>query len=199
MDITPPPLPRTEILIDKNELLTIHQVATLLNISQRTLQRWDKNQRLPAIRLHARGQRLYRKSTIEEIIKNGLYLPNNAVIGASRNDENLNDINVNNEGNHEVGLIIELKKLGSSHKTTEEGRDAWKQIQSMIENLDKHASIDIDFREIEPIDKPWAKEFLLPLYQKYGNRMAFRNIANIGDLTWLELLGLYKRPPSPLD
>lgn len=55
--------------IELPQLLTIQQVAKMLNVHSETLRRWDKNGRLKAIRVGSRGDRHYRKEDIEKLIK----------------------------------------------------------------------------------------------------------------------------------
>ena len=52
-----------------SELLTIRQVAKILNVHSETLRRWDKSNKLRAIRVGQRGDRRFRKSDILKIIK----------------------------------------------------------------------------------------------------------------------------------
>lgn len=54
---------------DLPKLLTIRQVAEILNVHVETLRRWDKNGKLKAIRVNERGDRRYRPKDLEKIIK----------------------------------------------------------------------------------------------------------------------------------
>jgi len=49
------------------KLLTIRQVAEILNVHVETLRRWDKSGKLKAIRLNERGDRRYDPKDIESI------------------------------------------------------------------------------------------------------------------------------------
>ena len=54
------------------ELLTIRQVAKILNVHQTTLRRWDKKGKLKAIRVGTRrgvGERRYHRKDISKLIK----------------------------------------------------------------------------------------------------------------------------------
>lgn len=51
------------------KLLTIKQVAEILNVHVETLRRWDKRGKLKAIRVNERGDRRYRPKDIEKLIK----------------------------------------------------------------------------------------------------------------------------------
>lgn len=51
------------------KLLTIQQVAEVLNVHTETLRRWDKSGRLKAVRLGPRGDRRYNKANIEKLLK----------------------------------------------------------------------------------------------------------------------------------
>lgn len=61
------------MLKTKNELpklLTIRQVAEILNVHVETLRRWDKSDKLKAIIVNKRGDRRYDPSDLEVILKN---------------------------------------------------------------------------------------------------------------------------------
>lgn len=53
-----------------NNLLTIKETENILNVSKSTLQRWDKNGKLTALRTEG-GHRRYKLSDIESIIDSG--------------------------------------------------------------------------------------------------------------------------------
>ena len=46
------------------DLLTVREVAEILRVSPLTIKRWGKIGKLPAIRINARGDRLYRKEQV---------------------------------------------------------------------------------------------------------------------------------------
>ncbi|MCL5432353.1 MAG: MerR family transcriptional regulator [Patescibacteria group bacterium] len=51
------------------KLLTIRQVAEVLNVHVETLRRWDKSGKLKAIRVNERGDRRYKPEDLEKIMK----------------------------------------------------------------------------------------------------------------------------------
>jgi excisionase family DNA binding protein len=53
-------------------LLTIYQVAKILNMSPWTLRQWDKQGKLQAIRIGNRRDRRYRREIIISILSEGL-------------------------------------------------------------------------------------------------------------------------------
>lgn len=56
---------------DLEELLTIKQVATIMNVTPQTLRRWDKSGLLKAVRVGVRrgiGDRRYVKSDVRDYI-----------------------------------------------------------------------------------------------------------------------------------
>lgn len=55
-------------LDDLPDLLTIREVASLLRISPLTAKRWGKKGKLPAIRINSRGDRRYRKQTVQKLL-----------------------------------------------------------------------------------------------------------------------------------
>ena len=57
---------------NKNELpklLTIRQLAEILNVHVETLRRWDKNGKLKAIKVNDRGDRRYKPEDLEKLMK----------------------------------------------------------------------------------------------------------------------------------
>ena len=52
-----------------DKLLSLKETEKLLNVSKSTLQRWDKNGKLKAIRTEG-GHRRYRQSDVDKILKN---------------------------------------------------------------------------------------------------------------------------------
>lgn len=50
--------------------MRIREVAEMLGVNPETLRRWDRNGKLPAIKISQRGDRRYRKEDIENYIKN---------------------------------------------------------------------------------------------------------------------------------
>lgn len=55
--------------IELPQLLTIQQVAKMLNVHTETLRRWDKSGKLKAMRVGTRRDRRYRKEDIEKYIQ----------------------------------------------------------------------------------------------------------------------------------
>lgn len=53
-------------------LLTIDQVAQILNLSPWTLRQWDKQKKLIALRIGNRKDRRYKKEDILKVIEKGL-------------------------------------------------------------------------------------------------------------------------------
>lgn len=53
----------------KDELLTIRQVAEIFSVHQQTLRRWDTEGKLQAVRVGKLGHRKYRKSDIDKMLK----------------------------------------------------------------------------------------------------------------------------------
>ena len=51
-----------------DELLTLEQVANILNINKETLRRWDDSGKLKAVRIGSRKDRRYRKIDIIDFL-----------------------------------------------------------------------------------------------------------------------------------
>lgn len=54
---------------DLSKLLTLSEVAQILNVHPNTLRKWDKEGTLRAIRFGERGDRRYKREDIEKLIK----------------------------------------------------------------------------------------------------------------------------------
>lgn len=52
-----------------SELLTLEEVVDTLKVHKETLRRWDKSDKLKAVRISNRGDRRYRKVNVEKFIK----------------------------------------------------------------------------------------------------------------------------------
>lgn len=51
------------------KLLTIKQAAEVLNVHVETLRRWDKSDKLKAIRINKRGDRRYKPEDLKKMMK----------------------------------------------------------------------------------------------------------------------------------
>ena len=65
-------MPDKKSTIQLKYLLTISQVARVLNVSTMTLRRWDKKGLLKAIRVGSRGDRRYKREEIINILRSGM-------------------------------------------------------------------------------------------------------------------------------
>lgn len=52
----------------EKELLTINEVAKILDVHPETLRRWDNEGKLKAVRVGERGHRKYKKSEIQALL-----------------------------------------------------------------------------------------------------------------------------------
>lgn len=55
-----------------SSLLTLEQVAQVLNISPWTLRQWDNQKKLIAVRIGSRKDRRYRKEDVLKVLEDGL-------------------------------------------------------------------------------------------------------------------------------
>jgi excisionase family DNA binding protein len=58
-----------EFMANKIRLLRIREAAEMLGVNPETLRRWDRDGRLPAIKISKRGDRRYKRENIEKFIK----------------------------------------------------------------------------------------------------------------------------------
>ncbi|MDP4000762.1 MAG: MerR family transcriptional regulator [bacterium] len=56
------------------ELLTIREVTNLLNVHANTLRNWEKEGLIDVVRIGPRGDRRYKRNTIQEILNQTKYV-----------------------------------------------------------------------------------------------------------------------------
>lgn len=68
-------------------------------------------------------------------------------------------------------MILKLEKFGTTLITRELGSEAFKALQSTLQELSPNEELEIDFSGILTLSPSWADEFLTPLFTKLGERL----------------------------
>lgn len=160
------------------KLLTIDEVSKKLRVSHMTLRRWDKNGKLKAIQFHPHSKRLYKKEVVEAFM---IHRPPLEAVELTEKEE----------ASPEKTTKIELKSLGQHHESHEDAERDWQKIQDTLKTTAQNDTIEIDFTDTAPIGLKWTKGFLIPLHRHHKGKIRMINMNNLGDITMLELTGLY--------
>lgn len=85
-------------------------------------------------------------------------------------------------------MRIELKKFGSILVSRPNGREAILAFQPILKNVRNDEIIEVDFDEVVALGPSWADEFLIPLMEKYKDRVILLNTNNPSVKATLEIL-----------
>ena len=85
-------------------------------------------------------------------------------------------------------MVIELKKIGTTLISRQTGKEAFLAIQPILQNLKDGEVVEIDFEGVITFSPSWGAEFLMPLLDKYGESLVFKNTRNGSVQSTLEFL-----------
>ncbi len=85
-------------------------------------------------------------------------------------------------------MIIELKKFGTTLISRQTGREAFSAFNPILKGLRDGENIEVNFDGVITFSPSWGDEFLTPLLDKYGSRMALMNTNNPSVRATLEIL-----------
>ena len=85
-------------------------------------------------------------------------------------------------------MIIELKKFGTTLISRQTGKEAALASQSLFTGISESEPIEVDFDGVLTFSPSWGDEFLTPLLNKYGDRLALKNTSNPSVKATLEIL-----------
>lgn len=163
---------------NNEQMISIGDVAKLLDVVPKTLRRWDAVGILPATRLYPASRRYYRKVEIMTFIKKKSVLSDAAQVAKKVSGP----------------IVISLKSFGTKLSSSEDGKRAWQNFQVRLEEMPLDAMIEIDFSDVTDFYPDWAGEFLVPLHEIYGDQIEMINMQKTYFVTTLEILGLYRDP-----
>lgn len=85
-------------------------------------------------------------------------------------------------------MIIEVRKFGTTLVSRPSGKEAWLAFQPVLRTVPEHEEIVVDFAEVMVLTPSWADEFLTPLRNRFGQRVALVNIDNASVKATLAIL-----------
>ena len=88
-------------------------------------------------------------------------------------------------------MNILLKKFGTTLTSRQLGREASAALQPRLADLSKGEKLIIDFEGVQTFSPSWGDEFLMPLVQKYTEKVSLTHTQNRSvqaTLTFLENL-----------
>jgi len=85
-------------------------------------------------------------------------------------------------------MIIELKKFGTTLISRQTGREAFSAFNPVLKDLRDGENIEVNFDGVITFSPSWGDEFLTPLLDKYGSRLALMNTNNPSVRATLEIL-----------
>lgn len=87
-------------------------------------------------------------------------------------------------------MTIQLKKFGTVLTSRPAGKEALAAFLPYLNDVSEYETIDIDFEGVLVFSPSWADEFLMPLIEKYHNRLKLHNIDNPSVQATLKFLHL---------
>lgn len=85
-------------------------------------------------------------------------------------------------------MIIELKKFGNTLISRQAGREALAAFQPTLRDIGPEETIEINFEGVLTFSPSWADEFLTPLINEFGDRLALIETKNPSVRATLEIL-----------
>ncbi len=85
-------------------------------------------------------------------------------------------------------MIFELKKFGTTLTSRDSGREAYKAIESVLQNLQASEEIILDFKGVNTFSPSWGDEFVVSLIKNLQNRVILVNTQNKSVIETFKLL-----------
>ncbi|MBU1130777.1 DUF4325 domain-containing protein [Patescibacteria group bacterium] len=85
-------------------------------------------------------------------------------------------------------MDIYLKKFGVTLTSREDGNEALKAFQPSLKKAKDNEKILISFEGINTFSPSWGAEFLIPLYNRYKERLVLKNSENLSVQETVKLL-----------
>lgn len=85
-------------------------------------------------------------------------------------------------------MKIDLSKFGTTLISRPAGKEAFLALQPLLTNLKTAEKIEIDFSKVIVFTPSWADEFITPLTEKYGGKLALLNTQNSSVQATLKIL-----------
>ena len=85
-------------------------------------------------------------------------------------------------------MKLQLEKFGKTLISRELGSEAFKALQTTLRDLPPNEQLEIDFSGVLTFSPSWADEFLSPLLDKLGDRLALLPSDNLSVQATLKIL-----------
>ena len=85
-------------------------------------------------------------------------------------------------------MKIDLSKFGTTLVSRPSGKEAFLAFQAILRDLKKTEKIEIDFSKVIVLTPSWADEFITPLVELYGGKVALLNTKNLSVQATLKIL-----------
>lgn len=85
-------------------------------------------------------------------------------------------------------MILKLEKFGTTLISRELGREAFKAFQSTLMELPQNEELEIDFSGVFTLSPSWADEFLSPILDQIGERLALLPSDNLSVQATIKIL-----------
>lgn len=86
-------------------------------------------------------------------------------------------------------MTIFLKKFGTTLNGRQFGKESFAAFGPSLRDIKRDEEIIVDFEGVITFTPSWGDEFLGPLFNKFGKRLALKNTKNPSVQATLKLLG----------
>jgi len=85
-------------------------------------------------------------------------------------------------------MTIFLKKFGTTLNSRQFGKESFAAFEPSLRNIKDDEEITVDFEGVVTFTPSWGDEFLSALFNKFGERLVFKNTENPSVQATLKLL-----------
>ena len=75
-------------------------------------------------------------------------------------------------------MLISLQKFGTTLISRPAGKEAFLALRSLTKEINRDEKVEVDFAGVVVLTPSWADEFITPLVEQYGKRVALLNTKN---------------------
>ena len=85
-------------------------------------------------------------------------------------------------------MIIFLKKFGTTLNGRQFGKESFAAFEPSLRDIKKDEEVVVDFEGVVTFTPSWGEEFLVPLFNRFGGRLALKHTENPSVQATLKLL-----------
>lgn len=85
-------------------------------------------------------------------------------------------------------MEVKLVKFGNTLVFRDRGREAFRTFEPNLQDVSDTENISLDFAGVLTFSPSWGDEFISPLYERYKNRLVFKNTSNSSVQATLKIL-----------